>query len=227
LWISALVKNAIMRQAVQTSLVLILLMIPTLGLACDYPYMASPELFELADAVFIGKVVESPWRGGSNGSTAVTGRRVVRFSVQKVYRGAPGSEITLPDSMTSCSYPFLEGETYVVHSYRGARGLDTGQQLRPLLLADATEAIKYLEAITANRAVGVLYGIAPSNLTLRLRSANGQELQANVKAGYYEIVVPAGEYRAWLEQGGKLFGEPKSVRIVARKGLFERLDQRP
>ena len=53
-----------MRQAVQTSLVLILLMIPTLGLACDYPYMASPELFELADAVFIGKVVESPWRRG-------------------------------------------------------------------------------------------------------------------------------------------------------------------
>ena len=79
LWISALVKNAIMRQAVQTSLVLILLMIPTLGLACDYPYRASPELFELADAVFIGNVVESPWRGGSNGSTAVTGRRAVRF----------------------------------------------------------------------------------------------------------------------------------------------------
>ncbi len=222
-----MVKNAVMRQAVQTSLVLIILMIPTLGLACDYPYRASPELFESADAVFIGKVVESPWRGGSNGSTAVTGRRAVRFSVQKVFRGAPGSEITLPEPMTSCTYPFLEGETYLVHSYRGARGLDTGQQLRPLLLADATEAIKYLEAITANRAVGVLYGIAPSNLTLRLRSANGQELQANVKAGYYEIVVPAGEYRAWLEQDGKVIGEQKSVRIVSRKGLFERLGQRP
>ena len=49
--------------------------------------------------------------------------------------------------------------------------------------------------------------------------------QANVKAGYYEIVVPAGEYRAWLEQDGKVIGEPKSVRIVSRKGLFERLGQ--
>ena len=217
-----------MRQAVQTSLVLILLMIPTLALACDYPYRASPELFESADAVFIGKVVESPWRGGRNGSTEVTGRRAVRFSVQKVFRGAPGNEVTLPESTTSCTYPFLEGETYLVHSYRSALGLDTGQQLRPLLLADATEAIKYLEAIAANRAVGVLAGIAPSNLTLRFRSAaNGQGLQANVKAGYYEIAVPAGEYRAWLEQDGKVIGEPKSVRIVSRKGLFERLDQRP
>lgn len=222
-----MVKNAVMRHAAQTSLVLILLMIPTLALACDYPYRASPELFELADAVFIGKVVESPWRGGGNGSTEVTGRRAVRFSVQKVFRGAPGSEITLAGSTGSCTYPFLEGETYLVHSFRSALGLDTGYQLRPLLLADATEPIKYLEAVAANRAVGVLAGIATSSLTVRLRSANGQELQANVKAGHYEIAVPAGEYRAWLEQDGKVIGEQKSVRIVSRKGLFERLDQRP
>ena len=65
-----------------------------------------------------------------------------------------------------------------------------------------------------------------SSLTLRLRSANGQELQAN-ESGLLRDRRTAGEYRAWLEQDRKVIGEPKSVRIVSRKGLFETLDQRP
>jgi hypothetical protein len=135
---------------------MLILLVPTFALACDFPFRPLSELYEKADAVFVGKVIESPWRQPS-GSVVSTRSNVVRFAIERPIKGIQDKEITFLAAANSCSYAFLQGETYLVHSYRSNGRLETGQQNRPLLLANATEPLKYIDALLGGRPQGLLY----------------------------------------------------------------------
>jgi hypothetical protein len=209
--------------------------------ACDFVYSPSPELYRQADTIFVGKVVESPWKRGSNGDTVLTGRSnlLVRFSVERTFRGTPGTEVRLSSRLSDCSYPFLEGETYLVHAHRRDGEWNTGSPQRPLLLSDAGEALKYIEGAVRNRPPGLLYGHArlrgrggetsiPSAAILSVHlDGRGGHFQIRIDPlRYFEIVAPPGEYNTWLDLNGKPVSERKNVRLVEGKAVLQSLEGR-
>jgi hypothetical protein len=204
----------------------IALTFPVAATACDWLFIPISGLYADASDVFVGKVVESPWKKGPDGEVVVTGNRSLRFSVERRFRGAETSEIALDVSL-SCGYPFLQDERYLVHATRVNGILEANYASRPMLLADAAEALKYLEAKAARRPIALLQGhinlkdrdgkhawiTSGTTLTVRLENSSGR---FEIKTAYnpFEIVAPPGEYALWLEIGGKPVSERKTVRLL-------------
>jgi hypothetical protein len=226
------------KHAALPTLVSLILLFPSLCLACDFSYMPSSELYEKASAIFVGKVVESPWKRTVDGTISITGRQSVRFSVQRMFRGVVGAEVTISE-FSDCTYPFLDGETYLVHAFQRNGKLDTGSPWRPLLLSDAIEALKYIEGALANRTPGLLYGIlllrgsdgeavaiaSTENSVVHLQGSSGGRFQARINpTQYYEVVAPPGEYSVWLELNGRVVSDRKSVRLTHGKAMYQRLE---
>jgi hypothetical protein len=211
---------------------LTLLLFRSLASACDFGFRPISELYEMADAVFVGKVTESPWKQLPGGVASSGSVRVVRFTIERPIKGIQGKEISFPLG-GGCQYPFLEGEIYLVHAYRSNGRLETGQQMRPLLIADATKELKYIDSVLSNRAEGILYVSIfqpPPNSKLMLRlEGGGRRLQTTVTPtpGGTEISTPPGEYTVWLERDGKAVSETKKVKITAKKAVLENLTVRP
>jgi hypothetical protein len=204
--------------------------LPSIGTACDFSYPPSTTLFERASDIFVGKVIESPWRT-VNGTIAVTGKSLVRFSIVRNLRGTTTSEATF-NFRSDCDFPFLEGETYLVHASRRDGKLETGQHWRPLLLRDAAEPLKYIEGALAKRALGILYGIAvvanlpstSSSVSVHLQR-NNDSFQATINPSqYYEVAAPPGEYSVWLEVDGIRVGQRKMARLIQGKATLQQLD---
>jgi hypothetical protein len=190
--------------------------------ACDFVHQSIPQLFANSPVIFIGKVVESPWKQSPNGSSELTGHTVVRLSVERTFRGIVESVVAIPN-VGDCTYAFLEGETYLVHANRiDDRTVITGYGFRPMPIGVAGEALKYIEATLANRPVGVLEISAPKmDITLRLQGSTGIAIRTEVQTGSYEIVAPAGEYTAWLEgRDGRILGDRKPVRLEQGKAVY-------
>jgi len=193
----------------------LLLLFPRSASACDFPYIPFPQLYENATAIFIGKVVESPWKRDPAGKVAVTGRNSIRLRIDRVLRGPEKGEVSI-DWGSDCTFTFLEGETYLVHASRQQDGrLSAGQPSRPLLLTEAAEALKYVEAAVANRKPGVVWGGIHVNGRVVLQDSNGRRIQRDVKQGFYEIVVAPGEYTVWIERDGKIISARKTIRLSA------------
>jgi hypothetical protein len=204
------------------------LLFPSLCWACDYPYRPSTQLYQDASVIFVGKVLESPWKTDANGKVSTTGKTTLRFSVEKKLRGIEGREVTFPPVRSDCSYPFLEGATYLIHGVRTNGVVETGWPWRPLLIADATEALKYVEQTAAGKAPGLLYGVLslgnpPPNATVQLEGRGGR-FRAKAKGAHYEIVAPAGEYRAWLEVEGKMVSARATVELTPGRATLQNLD---
>jgi hypothetical protein len=193
----------------------LMLLFPPPASACDFGFVTFPQLYEHATAIFIGKAVESPWKRDRDGKVVVTGRRSIRLRIERVLRGTERGEVTIA-SGSDCTFPFLEGETYLVHASRGKdRLLSAGQPSRPFLLADAEEALKYVEAAVANRTPGVVWGGINVNGRVVLQESNGRRVQRDVNPGFYEIVVAPGEYTVWIERDGKVVSLRKAARVTA------------
>lgn len=205
--------------------------------ACDFSLPSSSSLYKDASAIFVGTVVESPWMRGADGKTVVTPGRpapVVRFSVKRRFRGADAAEITMPSIRSDCSYPFLQGETYLIHAFLYEGALEAGSPSRPLLLADAVEALKYIEGETNKRPQALLraqvtllkrdgtIAAIPStgNPSIHLNGASGRFQAKITSVQPCEIVVPPGEYRVWVEIGGKVVSERKTVRLARGETLI-------
>jgi hypothetical protein len=216
----------------------VILAVPSVCLACDYGYMAVSELYTQADAVFVGKVIESPWKAAANGTVATTGRTSVRLSVQSWYKGTALTEVKLAMGMGMCQFPFLEGETYLVHAFQKNGALDTGAPWRPLLISGATEALKYIDAIRNSRPIGVIHGSfllrarngelasipSTSNFSVRFQSG-GNNLQIKTSPNrYQEFAVPPGEYQAWLELDGKIVSDKRPIRVFQGKAAPANLE---
>lgn len=206
-------------------------LLPIKASACDFPIPSSSSLYKGASDIFVGKVVESPWMRGPDGKTVVTPGRppsIVRFSVQRRFRGGAAAEITLPSMVSDCSYPFLQGESYLIHAFLHGGALDAGYPSRPLLLADATEALKYIEGETGRRPQALLRAqvtlFKKDGTIAAIPSTGNPSIHLDGAAGHFqakitpvqpcEIVVPPGEYRAWLEIDGKPINERKTIRLA-------------
>jgi hypothetical protein len=202
----------------------LMLLFPPPASACDFGYISFPQLYKNATAIFIARAVESPWKRDRDGKVAVTGRNSIRLRIERLLRGTEKGEVTIAHG-SDCTFTFLEGETYLVHAYRGKDGrLAADQPSRPLLLSDAEEALKYVEAAVANRTLGVVGGGINVNGRVVLQDRNGRRLQKDVKPGLYEIVVAPGEYTVWIERDGKIISTRRTVRLAAGSSvapLFE------
>jgi hypothetical protein len=119
--------------------------------------------------------------------------------------------------MTDCTYPFLRGQTYLVHAEMINGRLETEQALRPLLVANASEELKYVEGAMIGRppavvGLGGISGTFPNPVTLVLEDENGK-IERTVSAGGREIMLPAGEYTAWIELDGRIISDRKTFRL--------------
>lgn len=196
------------------TLLALMLLLPTPVSACDFGYISFPQLYENATAIFIGKVVESPWKRDRDGKVVVTGRNSIRLRIERVLRGTEKGEVTVAWG-SDCTFTFLEGETYLVHaSRRGDGRLTADQPSRPLLLAEAGEALKYVEAAVANRPLAVVWGGINVTSRVVLQGADGVRVQRDVNPGFYEMVVAPGEYTVWIERDGKVISTRKAVRLT-------------
>src|SRR5262245_31531007 len=105
-----------MRNRQMFAALILLLLVPSVALACFFDFLPTSELYEKADAVFVGKVIESPWKQLPD-RVVSTGRTtyVVRFAIERPLRGIQAKELTFR-ALVPCAYVFLEGETYLVHA---------------------------------------------------------------------------------------------------------------
>lgn len=99
-----------------------------------------------AYAVFVGKVEKS---------TQVpmgVGEQLVKFSLERPFKGPADAQITVKTSVSSasCGYPFEVGERYLVYSYN--EGLDVSLCSRTKKAEEATSEITRLAELTANTA---------------------------------------------------------------------------
>src|SRR5215831_6278145 len=90
--------------------------------ACDYGYMALPQVFDASTDVFVGTVTESRFSRGVDGQLIVRSRPTedvptVRFKVLTPYKGAAGDEVILSEDLSDCTFPFLQGATYMIHAF--------------------------------------------------------------------------------------------------------------
>jgi len=208
-------------QACRVFLALMLLLFFGLpSYACDPVFMPISELYEKADAVFVAKVIESSWTRLPDGTISSRYVSGVRVAIERSFRGVQDKEIQFP-SVGDCTYVLLEGERYLIHAYRNNGKLETGQAWRPLLIAEATEALKYIDSVLNNRPMGMLLIPTASNLIVRLEGS-GTRLEARVTPGNNEIAVPLGDYTVWLEREGKIVSETKKVTVSAKKTVSER-----
>jgi hypothetical protein len=161
-----------------------------------------------AAAVFTGKVVEistilveiepgnPKWK---------TQERVIRFSIEKTFKGRAGKEVELITGMTtaSCGYHFKVGERYLVYAIPYAKlknRLFSSICHRTRLLSQAEEDLAYFQALPPPGSGGTLYGRLtmpnPDNIKITIEGQGKRiETRAN-KDGYYRLsgLVP-GEYK--------------------------------
>jgi len=109
--------------------------------ACDYGYIALPQVFNAATDVFVGTVTESRFSRGADGRLIIRNRSTealpnYRFKVLSRYKGAAGDEVVLGENGSDCDFPFLQSATYLVHAFIAADGrLISGQASRPILIS--------------------------------------------------------------------------------------------
>jgi hypothetical protein len=191
------------------------------ALACDTSYFPISMLYPNAPIVFIGKVVESPWTPQGVDSNS---RHVVRFSVIRNLRGGTQAEITLPIDNSSCFYPFLKNVTYLVLGKHNDGAFWTGQGFQPLPIEDAAEQVKYIEAVLANRPLGIIYGFAPVGAIVHLQNPAGESFRVTMKSTLYEVAAPPGDYRIWIERDGRITGDRRPVRVKPLETIFLRFE---
>ena len=111
--------------------------------------------FWRADAVFIGRVTAAETR-------QVEGKypeSVTELTVLRTFRGEQLPSMVLRGTITSCSYSFRIGETYLVYAYRGADGrFGAGVCSGTKPIAEADEDIAMIQTLPSRPPVGWIYG---------------------------------------------------------------------
>ena len=209
---------------------------PSSAWACDWPPKDGAERFERATDVFVGRVVESPWgRGGVKSSPTFE----VRLAVQTRYKGATLSDVTvMPDG--DCTFPFVEGESYVVFGSTRLGRFAAATPDEPLLMSDNADArtkqeralaIQYAEARTAGQAVALLQGTVEITQAAPVLEEVRVHVEGSVQSGSaelvyaapglysYGLVLPPGDYRSWVERDGVRISLIRVVRLVAQQGI--------
>ena len=217
------------------------------GVACSCGNGTStPGSFKSATDVFAARVVEvSPpkseithYADGSVGVSFGTGPGVVTLAVEKSYKGVQGSEVLFDYHFGGCEYPFEMGERYLVYAYLSDGKLRTDKCKRTRKLAKAAADLKYIEGLENNEPQATVYGYVfrrviddkgePGlqtpfeELTVVAEGESGQVITEADWGGEYEITLPPGKYKVWVERKGTMVSKPDEI-IVLKDGDCERL----
>src|SRR5262245_55261635 len=117
-----------------------------------------------ATAVFAGQVTDISIlsRDLGNGITGY-GRKLVHFSIEQSFRGAPGTALEVMTGMGGgdCGYDFKQGERYFVYAFRSKEDgkLYAGICSRTRPLTNAGADLEYARAVAGGKTGGIIFGI--------------------------------------------------------------------
>ena len=188
------------------------------------------ESFFAADAVFEGEVTAIEALPTAKRMDMLASRRV-QFTVTRVWRGEPGSSVTLMTGSGGgdCGYNFRPGRKYLVFAAEHEGRLTTNICSPTKALDRAAQDLDYLASAAATP--GRIYGVVRGNngrplprYTVILRGADGQRHAVTNAAGEYEFTgMPAGEYtvRLIVHESERAFGREdvnvRDARACARR----------
>jgi hypothetical protein len=228
---------------------------PAPASACDFGYQALPELFDASTDVFVGTVTESVFSRGTDGQIVprlgAGALSDFRFKVLARYKGAAGNEVVLSNGLSDCTYPFVEGATYMVHTFVTSEGrLVSGQASRPILMSldgrspaprdnrdpasywSSELAIEYAEARSRLRphafVMASLSGISGDITVYAERVGGGPTVTLrapNTPWNLYEMVLAPGRYRFGVKQNGTQIGD--AVTLTVANGESRRVNLGP
>jgi hypothetical protein len=222
-----------------TTLILLALFWPTAAAACGCGGTISTlAAAERAGVVFVGTVsrIDSPppsdARYSTDGSVSVNssaaGPDVVLFTVARVFKGPPVSELAVLRGNSSCDFPFTTGEEWLVYGDEAIGGITAYKCSRTRLTASATQDLVYLRGGDARRPQGILYGEVlrrrdgPDGVTLLGRFEPLQVIAANMTQkfttttepwGPFELVVPPGDFEVWVERSQKIVAPNRVIHV--------------
>ena len=180
------------------------------AIACDCEIGGGTpcRVFWSAAAVFSGKVIAMSTilvevePGNPNWKTQ---ERLVRFSVEKTFKGSTGKEVELITGMgeVSCGYHFKEGERYLVYAipyYRIKNRLFSGICQRIKLLSQADDDLAYFQSLPPPGSGGILYGNLnmpnPDKIKIMIEGEGKQiETWAGKDGNYRVSGLPPGQYK--------------------------------
>jgi hypothetical protein len=161
-----------------------------------------------AAAVFTGKVMAISTilvevePGNPNWKTE---ERLVRFSIEKAFKGSGEKEIELITGMgeVSCGFHFKEGERYLVYAIPYAKNknrLLTSICQRTKLLSQAAADLAYINALPQPGSGGTIYGRLnipnPAEVKITIEG-QGKRIETRAgKDGKYRVSgLPSGQYK--------------------------------
>lgn len=189
--------------------------------------LSPPGAYNLASDVFRGKVIEiSPpamivtrGKDGSVGVSYAGTPGVVKLSVIESFKGSQGKEVKFDAGWGGCFYPFVVGEEYLVYADREKGKLTTGQCDRTRPLSKASQDLKYIRGLQSGEAQAILFGyvfrqiidaqgqlgnyVPFEELTVIAESKDSRIEVIAEKSGEYDITLPPGSYKVWVERSGK------------------------
>src|SRR5262245_47515995 len=134
-----------------------------------------------------------------------TQERVVRFSIEKTFKGSTGKEVELITGMSevSCGYPFKEGEWYLVYALpylKIKNRLFSGICQRIKLLSHADEDFAYFQSLPPPGSGGTLYGNLnipnPDKIKIKIEGEGKLiETWAGKDGNYRVNGLPPGQYK--------------------------------
>ena len=195
--------------------------------------------FWQADAVFIGyasEVITEPWPESNLVHWQPYRKLTARLTVEQVFRGSVGSEVTF--EMSDCPYPFRQGEQYLVYAHKGRDGrlVQFIGRSRTRPVHEAAEDLDYIRnAAAAETSARISGTVTRNNVSMRPhrkgeRGPNRSEPMAGVKViaegptrgleavtdpeGRFELPsLPEGTYRVRLDLPKHLKADGGEVKV--------------
>lgn len=197
--------------------------------------------YNLASDVFRGKVIEivppptrvTKSKDGWVGVAPVGTPGSVRLSVVESFKGSQGKEVKFDAGWTSCDYPFAVGEEYLVYAVRENGKLDTDKCKRTRLLSKASQDLKFIRGLQSGESQAILFGyvfrqiinaqgqlgnyVPFEELTVIAESKDSRIEVIAEKSGDYDIILPPGSYKVWVERNGTRVSTTEEM-IVLKNG---------
>ncbi len=197
------------------------------------------QSIEAADVLFLGRVTAvedlTPVRDNGDGSVTVfAGSTPERATVDvlRAFRGSATASVQMTSDGGGCDLPFRKGETWLVYGRVTPQGIKTDKCHRTRLLSRARPDIEFLEGVEAGRLQGLVFGelvrrglwqgrlqlMAPARSTplVVVAMSGGRRIEADADWGSYQLVLPPGSARVWVELNGRPVMAPTSVEVADR-----------
>jgi hypothetical protein len=213
-------------------LTLLVLLCPATAFACECSARASISQRYGYPLVFVGTVTAIDSKSPTavinpNGVITFTvmafPEGTVRATVERQFRGPSISEIRIPLAGSDCDPLLAQGQSYLFYDSAGD-GSSVNRCNPPVALSEAAEDLKYIEGVRTKQPQAVLYGSvsqeisgipsqAPGDIVVVMEGGGRQFRQPYSPSRGYQIVVPPGEYRVWVEGQGAPLTAPQTFRL--------------